>query len=103
MKFKLFIIIFLISTFAFIQTPKAAFVSDTYKQGVYNISEKQPFRATARLLEVPPTTFIIIDSNGNQKYFKRFDSINEPINVGFIKDGDLIIIAGEGQIALSRS
>ncbi|MDS0526567.1 hypothetical protein NNC19_12820 [Clostridium sp. SHJSY1] len=103
MKLRIFIIVFLISTFAFTESPKAIFVSNTYKQGIYNISESKEFLATAKLIKNPPTTFIIIDSNGNQKYFKKFDNFEETINLGYIRDGDLIIVAGNGEIAVSRS
>lgn len=47
--------------------------------------------------------FIVIDTNGNQKFFKRFDNLNEVINLGLIKNGDLIIIAGNGEIAITKS
>ncbi|WP_143317356.1 hypothetical protein [Clostridium sp. HBUAS56017] len=103
MKLRIFIIAFLISIFAFTETPKAIFVSDTYKQGIYNISEPKEFSATAKLVKNPFTTFIIIDSSGNQKYFKRFDNFDEIVNIGYIKNGDLIIVAGNGEIAVSRS
>lgn len=103
MKLKVFIIVFFISIIAFTQTPKAIFTSNTYKQGIYNISESAEFTATAKLTTVPPTTFIIIDSNGNQKFFKRFDNLNEVINLGYIRNGDLIVIAGNGEVAVTRS
>jgi len=103
MKLRIFIIVFLISTFALTEIPKALFVSDTYKQGVYSISEPTAFLATAKLAGAPPSTLLIIDSNGNQKYFKKFDSLNEVINLGYIKDGDLLIVAGKGEISVSRS
>lgn len=102
MRFRLFIIVFLISTIALTGIPQAIFISDTYKQGIYNISESQQFNATAKLLTNPPATLLIIDSNGNQKFYKRFDTPEEIINLGFINDGDLIIIAGKGEIAISR-
>ena len=103
MKLRIFIIVFLISTFALTEIPKAVFISDTYKQGVYNISEPKEFLATAKLAGTPPSNMLIIDSNGNQKFFKRFDSPNEVINLGYIKNGDLLIIVGKGEISVSRS
>lgn len=103
MKLKVFIIVFFISVIAFTQTTKAIFTSNTYKQGVYNISEATEFTATAKLTTNQPTTFIITDSNGNQKFFKRFDNLNEVINLGYIRNGDLIIVAGNGEIAVTRS
>lgn len=103
MKLKVFIIVFLISTISFTQIPKAMFTSNAYKQGIYNISETAEFTATAKLAVNPPTTFIIIDSDGNLKFFKKFDNLNEVINLGYIRNGDLIIVAGNGEIAVTRS
>jgi len=33
----------------------------------------------------------------NAKFYKRFDTPEEIINLGFINDGDLIIIAGKAK------
>lgn len=103
MKFKIFLLAFFISIFAFTGTPKAIFISDTYKQGIYNISETNAFNATAKLITVPPATLLIIDSNGDQKFFKKFDNLDEIINLGFIRDGDLIVVVGKGEIAISKT
>jgi len=65
MKIRKFFIVFLMSTIAFTEIPQAIFTSDSYKQGIYNISEVKAFNATAKLITNPPTTFIIIDSDGN--------------------------------------
>jgi len=40
---------------------------------------------------------------GNEKFFKRFDNLDEVINLGFIRNGDLILVAGNGEIAVRRS
>jgi hypothetical protein len=103
MRFKRFLISFLLFATVLTETPQAIFISDSYKQGVYNISEENEFNATARLVGAPPATFIIIDSAGNEKFFKRFDNLDEVINLGFIRNGDLIIVAGKGEIAVRRS
>lgn len=103
MKLKIFIIVFLLSTIAFTKVPQAIFTSNTYNQGIYNISETVEFNATSKLTVGPPTTLIIIDTNGNQKFFKRFDNLNEIINLGHINNGDLIVVAGKGEIAITRS
>jgi hypothetical protein len=103
MKLKTFIIVFLISTIAFTKVPQAIFTSNTYNQGIYNISEAVEFNATAKLTTQPPTTLIVIDTNGNQKFFKRFDNLNEVINLGIIRNGDLILVAGNGEIAITKS
>lgn len=101
MRFKKFLIFFLLFTIAFTQAPKAIFVSDTYKQGVYNISGGEKFSATAKLTTPNNiTSLFIVDSNGNQKFYKRFDTVDEIINLGIIKDGDIISIIGSGEIAI---
>lgn len=103
MKIRKFLIVFLMSTIAFTEIPQAIFTSDSYKQGIYNISEVNDFNATAKLITNPPATLIIIDSNGNQKFFKRFDNFDEVINLGYIRNGDLILVAGNGEVAITRS
>ncbi|MBN1039363.1 hypothetical protein DV092_04595 [Clostridium botulinum] len=104
MKMKTFLIAFLISTIAFTQIPKAIFTSNIYKQGIYDISEVLEFNATAKLLTPRNVTSLsITDSNGNQKFYKRFDTIDEIINLGTIKEGDVISIIGKGEIAITRN
>ena len=104
MKIKHFIAVILILLITFSQSPKAIITSDTYKQGIYNISEIKEFNAIAKLITPNNvTSLIIIDSNGNQKFYKRFDNINQVVNLGSIKDGDLIAIVGTGEIALTFS
>ena len=104
MKIKQFIIIILISLIAFTGSAKAIITSDTYKQGIYNISEIKEFNATAKLITPNNvTSLIIVDSNGNQKFYKRFDTLNQVINLGSIRDGDLIAIVGTGEIAITLS
>lgn len=104
MNIKKFLISFLLSTILFTEVAQAFFTFDSYKQGVYNISGIQSFDATAKL--VTPnnvTSLFIIDSNGNQKFYKRFDTLDEIINLGTIKNGDLIVIVGSGEIAITRT
>ena len=104
MKIKQFLIIILICLIAFTENPKAIITSDTYKQGMYNISEIKDFTATAKLItENNVTSLIIVDSNGNQKFYKRFDILNEVINLGSIKSGDIIAVVGTGEIAITFS
>lgn len=102
MKIKRFLIFFLMSIIIFAEIPKAIVMSDTYKQGIYNISEIKEFNATAKLITPNNiTSLMIIDSNSNQKFYKRFDTVNEVINLGSIKNGDLIAIVGSGEIAIT--
>ena len=104
MKIKKVLIIFLIFIIVFTESPKAIIISTIYKQGIYNISEVKEFNATAKLITPNNvTSLIIVDSNGNQKFYKRFDTRNEVINLGTIKDGDIISIVGTGEIAITYS
>jgi len=101
MKIKKVLIIFVILIIAFTESPKAIITSTTYKQGIYNISEIKEFNATAKLITPNNvTSLLIVDSNGNQKFYKRFDTRNEVINLGSIKEGDIISIVGTGEIAI---
>lgn len=93
--------IFLILIIGFAESPKAIMTSTTYKQGIYNISEVTSFNATAKLITPNNvTSLLIVDSNGNQKLYKRFDVKNEVINLGTINNGDIISIVGTGEIAI---
>ena len=101
MKIKKFLIILIIFIIAFTESPKAITTSTTYKQGIYNISEIKEFNATAKLITPNNvTSLLIVDSNGNQKFYKRFDARNEVVNLGSIKEGDIISIVGTGEIAI---
>lgn len=101
MKIKKFLIIFLILIMGFTERPKAIITSTVYKQGIYNISEVIEFNATAKLITPNNvTSLVIVDSNGNQKLYKRFDTRNEVVNLGTIKTGDIISIVGTGEIAI---
>lgn len=104
MKFSRFLIVCLISTIAFTKTPKAIFTSNTYKQGIYDISTPAPLSTTAKLITPNNvTSLIIIDSSGNQKFYKRFNTMDEIINLGIINSGDLIAVVGNGEIAITIS
>ena len=104
MKMKQFVAVILISLITFTVSVNAIITSDTYKQGIYNISEVNEFNAVAKLITSNNvTSLIIVDSNGNQKFYKRFDTINQVVNLGSIKNGDLIVIVGNGEIAITFS
>ncbi|MDK2829272.1 hypothetical protein [Clostridium beijerinckii] len=99
---KIFIIIF-ISMIVFTENAKAVLpLANTYKQGIYNITESNQSNYVAKL--VTPnniTTLIILDSDGDQKFFKKFNTVNEPINLGPMTKGDTVIVIGTGEIAAS--
>lgn len=102
MKIKIFIMIILISVLAFAKTSKAIFESNTYKQGIYDITDVKEVKATAMLVTPNTvTSLIIIDPNGNQVFYKKFDTVNEVINLGTVRDEDLVAIIGKGEIAIT--
>ena len=104
MKIKKYLLFFLISIFTFTQSPQAIVSSNVYTQGVYDISEANPFRATARLTKADGVTSLsIVDIGGNQKFYNRFDTLNEVVSLGLINNADLIAIVGKGEIALTFS
>jgi hypothetical protein len=102
MKIVKFLIVFLISTIIFTGIPKAITSPVNYKQGIYDISEANGFNATAKLLTPNNvTSLIVVDTSSNEKFYKRFDTIDEVITLGYIKKGDFIVIVGSGEIAVS--
>jgi len=104
MKIAKFLIVFLISIIAFTEIPQSITTPINYKQGIYNISEYKDFNATAKLLTPDNvTSLIIVDAHSNEKFYKRFDTIDEFITLGYIKEGDYIVIAGSGEISISLS
>lgn len=72
MKLKLFLTVILISAITFTDSPKAILESNTYKEGVYDITNTPQIKATA-MLTAPNTvaSLIIIDPNGNENFFKN--------------------------------
>lgn len=104
MKLKIFIISLFLSTIAFTETSKAIFESNTYKQGIYDITDVKEVKATAMLITPNTvTSLIIIDPSGNQVFYKKFDTVNEVINLGTIKDEDIAAVIGKGEIAITIS
>ncbi|GAA0076670.1 hypothetical protein UT300005_10480 [Clostridium sp. CTA-5] len=105
MKIKKFLIFLLISTITFTEVPKAIPpVSNTYKQGIYDITDIKEVKATAEFLTPNnATNLIIFNSNGYQTFYKRFDTVNEVVHLGTIKDDDIVVIIGKGEIAITIS
>ncbi|AWK52370.1 hypothetical protein DIC82_15810 [Clostridium beijerinckii] len=102
MKIMKLLTVFLISMILFTEMPKAIPVSNNYKQGIYDVSEFKDLNATAKLLSPSNvTSLIIIDSNSNEKFYKRFDTVNEVITLGYIKEGDFIVVSGRGEISIN--
>lgn len=103
MKIKKFLILLLISIIAVSEVPKAIPVSTTYKQGIYSMKEVNTTSTAKLTTPNNVTSLIIIDSKNNEKFYKRFDTIDEVINLGFIKSGDIITIVGSGEIEITSS
>jgi hypothetical protein len=102
MKITKFLIVFFIFTIIFTEVPMAIPISVSYKQGIYNVSEYHGINATAKLMTPNNTTsLIIVDANSNERFYRRFDTVDEVITLGFIKDGDQIVIAGTGEISVT--
>ena len=102
MKIMKVLIVLLISAISFTVIPKAITSPVNYKQGIYSISEDKGLKATAKLLTPNNiTSLIIIDANSNERFYKRFDTVDEVITLGNIRDGDIIVIAGSGEIAIN--
>ena len=101
-KITKFLLVLLISTIIFTEIPMATPIDVSYKQGIFNVSEYDGINATAKLMTPNNvTSLIIVDSNSNERFYKRFDTMDEIITLGFIKYGDLIIIAGTGEISIT--
>jgi len=104
MRIRKFLIVFLMSIIAFTEITKAIPVSNTYEQGIYNLSDIKEFNATVKLITPNNiTSLIIVDSKGNPKFYKRFDAENESVNLTSIRSGDIISIIGDGEIAITYS
>lgn len=93
--------VILISTIPFTVASATAFESNTYKEGVYDITNTPEVKARA-MLTTPNTvvSLVIIDPNGNEVFYKKFNTVNESINLGTILDDDRIAIIGKGEIAI---
>ncbi|MBE6087434.1 MAG: hypothetical protein E7206_05160 [Clostridium beijerinckii] len=102
MKLRTFLIALLILIASTIHSAKAIFESNTYKEGVYDITDTQQVKATA-MLTTPDeiASLIIFDPNGNEIFYKKFDTANESVNLGTILDDDRIAIVGKGEIAIT--
>ncbi|MDD7793718.1 hypothetical protein [Clostridium sp. 'White wine YQ'] len=106
MNIKKFLLLFLISIFTFVEFPQAQVqpppIANTYKQGIYDISHYSGKFITSKLTTPDaPVTVIVLDSNGNQKVLLRSINPNEIVKLGPIKEGDLMVIVGSGEISFS--
>ena len=105
MKIKKFLIVFLISIFTFAtitQTQPIPAISNTYKQGIYDLSLFNGYSTSVNLI-TPDTavTLMLINNKGNLKQFIKLDDINEIIKLGAFQNGDIGVILGPGEVAIS--
>ncbi|OPJ60159.1 hypothetical protein [Clostridium chromiireducens] len=104
MNIKKFLVFFLISLFAFVKIPQAQPlpIATTYTQGIYNMTQYNGDYITGKLITPDkPLTVIVIDSNGKQKTFLRFDTPNETVKLGPVQEGDILALVGTGEISFS--
>ena len=106
MKTKKFLIFFLISMFTLVEFPQAQVqpppIANAYKQGIYDISQYSGKYITSKLITPDaPVTVMVLDSYGNQKVLLRPADPKEIVKLGPIKNGDIMIIIGTGEISFS--
>jgi hypothetical protein len=106
MKIKKFLIVFLISIFTFATITQAQpipAISNTYKQGIYDLSNFSGYSGAIAKLITPDTvvTLIVVDNNGNLKTFIQLDDVNEIVKLGAIQKEYIGVIIGTGEIAIS--
>ena len=104
MNIKKFLIFFLISLLTFVKIPQAQPlpIATTYTQGIYNMTVYTGNYITGKLITSDkPITVIVIDSNGKQKTFLRFDTTNETVKLGPVQEGDILALVGTGEISFS--
>lgn len=115
MKIKKFLIVFLVYIFTFaiiaeIQPSPIAEVTEqqifpistTYKQGIYSLSLFNGYKVTAKLITPDTTaTLMVVDSNGKLIQFIHLDETDEIIKLGTLHEGDIGVILGNGEVAIS--
>jgi hypothetical protein len=104
MKIKTFLASILLSLTLFARTEDVLVLPNSFKQGIYTASEIKTFKASAKLVTPKGSAcLIIIDPNGRGKFYKYFDKPNEATLIGIIESGDIILIVGNGEIAITSS
>ncbi|WP_315075126.1 hypothetical protein [uncultured Clostridium sp.] len=115
MKIKKFLMVFLIYIFTFtiiaeiqpyplaeVQEQQISPISTTYKQGIYSLSSFNGYKVTAKLVTPNSTvTLITVDSNGKLIQFIHLDETDEIVKLGTLHDGDIGIVLGTGEVAIS--
>lgn len=115
MKIKKFLMVFLIFIFTFTMiaeiqpspiaevTEQQAYpISTTYKQGIYSLSLFDGYKVNAKLTTPNTTvTLIVVDSNGKLVQYIRLDETDEAVKLGTLHEGDIGVILGTGEVAVS--
>lgn len=104
MKIRKLLIIFstiFIVSMSTLVVKSASGIAMSYTQGVYNISELTDYTANAKLISKNKTvSVVILDKEGDVAFFKKFDTIGETVNLGIIKEGYMLSIIGDGEVAI---
>ena len=75
--------------------------SASYKEGVYKITNANKCAMIAKLVTSDlNTSLAIVDSQGNQKIFRKFDKTYVPTSKILLEENDYIIIIGNGEVSL---
>ncbi|MEQ8156645.1 MAG: hypothetical protein ABRQ25_17525 [Clostridiaceae bacterium] len=104
MKIKNFLIVFLISILTITKIPQAEIISlqNTYKQGIYDISNFAGRTGVVKLITPDkPVVFIEVDRSGMLKSYSFIDDDKEQITAGPVAEGDKMIIVGGGEVVIS--
>lgn len=76
-------------------------IANSYTQGVYKISEFKDYVANAKLITPnKQASLVITDREGDIRLFKKFDKVDEIVNLGTITVGDKLTIIGDGEVAV---
>lgn len=102
---KILLLSLIFFTLIFSQKINATIIGPTsasYKEGVYTINNVQNYTVSAKLITPDKITSLsIVDANGNQKIFRRFNKAYVPTSKIVLEENDSIIIIGSGEISLN--
>ncbi|ACD24611.1 hypothetical protein FDE76_04300 [Clostridium botulinum] len=107
MKFIKTLIFTMFFAFTFLYNVNATAIgpiSASYKEGVYTISHANEYVLIAKLVTPDSiTSLAVVDSQGNQKIFRKFNKAYIPTSEIMLEENDSIIIVGTGEISLNFS
>ncbi|MBN1035700.1 hypothetical protein FDA33_06640 [Clostridium botulinum] len=107
MKFTKILIFTIFFTCTFLYNVNATAIgpiSASYKEGVYTINHADKYVLKAKLVTPDSVTSLaIVDSQGNQKIFRKFSKAYIPTSEIILEENDSIVIIGNGEISLNFS